>query len=362
MSAPSRIRLGLVGAGRIAQAAHLPALRKARGIDLVAISDPSETLSSGVAGRYGIAAYTDTDALLASDIDAVLIATPDRFHHALGAAALRAGKHVLMEKPLAATSGEARDLARLAGELGLKLQTGAMKRHDPGLAYVKQQLPRIGRILSFSSWYRVMSGLRPGTEDTLFPEVVVDQEVRQVENSFKAERERYLLATHGAHLFDGLTFFGGAASWVSAHVANVGEDYTWKGVAGLVDADQQDASSRIAPSGGLVSFEITAAVHAEWSEGMEIYGEFGHIRTRSPFPFWRKASEVEVFIEHEGVSTVPHFSDTNAYKLQAEHFARAILEDAPTSPTPGEGVAAVEWIEAVAESSTNGGRRVKLPS
>ena len=57
---------------------------------------------------------------------------------------------------------------------------------------------------------------------------------------------------------------------------------------------------------------------------------------------------------------VPHFSDTDAYKLQAEAFARAVLEDLPTNPTPQEGVSAVRWIEAGAESSTHGGREVDL--
>jgi predicted dehydrogenase len=343
-----KVRLGVIGAGRIAQAAHLPALTKASNVELVGISDPSPHLSAGVAARYGIAGYTNTEDLLASDIDAVLIATPDRFHHQLGTLALEAGKHVLMEKPLAANGEEATDLAQLAEQRGLKLQTGAMKRHDPGLAFAKEHLPRIGRILSFHSWYRVMSALRPATEATLFPDVIVDPEVRKVENTFKAERERYLLATHGAHLFDGLTFFGGQATWVSAHVGHVDDDYTWHGVAGLEQSE------------GLVSFEISAAVHGEWSEGTDLYGEFGHIKTRSPFPFWKKGSAVEVHIEGEGVSLVPHFGDTNQYKLQAEHFANAIINNLPTSPNPAEGIAAVRWIEAVAQSSTNNGATVRL--
>jgi len=57
---------------------------------------------------------------------------------------------------------------------------------------------------------------------------------------------------------------------------------------------------------------------------------------------------------------VPHFGDTDAYKLQAEAFARAILDDLPTDPSPEDGVAAVRWIAAVAESSTHGGREVAL--
>lgn len=342
------IKLGVVGAGRIAQVAHLPALAKARNVEVVAISDPSAALAHGVAAKYGISAFTSTEMLLEQDLDAVLIAAPDRFHHQLGTLALRAGKHVLMEKPLAATVDEAQDLADLAASSGLKLQTGAMKRHDPGLAFARAQVARIGPILSFSSYLRVMSALRPPTEATLFPSLVVDPEVRAVENSFKAQREQYLLATHGAHLFDGLTCFGGAATWVSARVGNVNDDYTWQGQAGMHDSD------------GLISFEISAAVHGEWAEGTDLYGAYGHIKTRSHFPFFKRASDVEVHIEGDGVSLVPHFGDTDAYKLQAEHFADAILDGSAENPTPAEGVAAVRWIEAVAESSTNGGREVWL--
>jgi predicted dehydrogenase len=342
------MRLGVVGAGRIAQVAHLPAIAKADNIELVAISDPSPTLAHAVAARYGIVGYTETVELLGSDVDAVLIAAPDRFHHPLGLLALQAGKHVLMEKPLASTSREAAELAEVAHTAGLKLQTGAMKRHDPGLAFARANLPRLGRILSLHSWYRVMSELRPPTEATLFPDVVVDPDVRRVENAFKDDRERYLLATHGAHLFDGLTFFGGGTDWVSARVGRVADDYTWHGLAGMSSGS------------GLISFEISVAVHAEWSEGTDVYGEFGHIRVRSPFPFWRRASDVEVHIEKDGVSQVPHFGDTNAYKLQAEAFARAVLEDLPTNPSPHDGVEAVRWIEAVAQSSIQGGAEVRL--
>jgi hypothetical protein len=101
------IKLGVVEPGRIAQVAHLPVLAKAANIELVAISDPGEALSHGVAAKYGIGGFTSTGAMLQEDLDAVLIATPDRFHYSLGTLALKSGKHVLMEKPLAAISQEA---------------------------------------------------------------------------------------------------------------------------------------------------------------------------------------------------------------------------------------------------------------
>jgi predicted dehydrogenase len=348
MTDRTRIRLGVVGAGRITQVAHLPTFAKTDHVDLVAISDPSPALAKGVAARYGITGYTETAALLADPgVDAVLIATPDRFHYSLGKQALEAGKHVLMEKPLAETSAQAHELADLATSLGLKLQTGAMKRHDPGIAFAKRHVERIGEILSFTSWYRVMADRLP-VESTLFPETVVDPEVRRVENTFKADRESYLLATHGAHLFDSLTYLGGPGEWVSARVGRVGDDYSWKGVAGMRD------------HGGLISFEVAAAVHGVYAEGADVYGAHGHISIRTPFPFFKSASEVEVHVDGDPAALVPHFGDTDPYKLQADHFALAILDGSPEDPSPQDGVAAVRWIEAVSESSRAQGREVRL--
>lgn len=348
MTADKKIRLGVIGAGRITQVAHLPVFAKTNHVELVAISDPSPTLSQGVADKYGIAGYTDTADLLANpDVDAVLIATPDRFHYPLGKQALEAGKHVLMEKPLAQTSEQARELADLADARGLKLQTGAMKRHDPGIAFAKKHIERIGEILSLSCWYRVMADRAP-VESTLFPDTVVDAQVRQVENTFKSDRERYLLTTHGAHLFDGITYLAGPGSWVSAHVGRVGDDYSWKGIAGLQN------------HGGLVSFEVAAAVHGVYAEGADIYGANGHISIRTPFPFFKLASEVEVHVDGDDAALVPYFGDTDAYKLQADDFAVAILNNTPEDPSPADGVAAVRWIEAVAESSTSRGKEVRL--
>src|SRR5215218_6198769 len=94
------VRLALVGCGRIAQVAHLPALEKADGVQLVAVSDPSRAVAEAVARRYGVASVTDLARLLADEtVEAVVVAAPDRFHHAIATEVLRAGKHVLVEKP-----------------------------------------------------------------------------------------------------------------------------------------------------------------------------------------------------------------------------------------------------------------------
>ncbi len=196
----ARLRLGVVGCGRIAQVAHLPAAAKADGIELTAVCDPSPVLSGAVGRRYDVHAFTELEPMLDSGLDAVVVATPDRLHHEHAVAALEAGKHVLVEKPLAPEPDDARHLGELADQLGLKLQVGAMKRHDPGIEYARAAVERIGPVLTMSSWYRVMAALRPPTEAALFPFVVVDDDVRTREAAYKADRPRHLL-THTACTF-----------------------------------------------------------------------------------------------------------------------------------------------------------------
>ena len=77
----SVLRLGVIGCGRIAQVAHLPAIAKEASVQLVAVSDPSLVLATAVGARYGVPGYTDTADLLREDLDAVLIAVPDYYQH-----------------------------------------------------------------------------------------------------------------------------------------------------------------------------------------------------------------------------------------------------------------------------------------
>ena len=340
------VRVGLIGAGRIAQVAHLPALAKSRQVELSAVCDPSEALATGVARHHGVEAFTSVDELLDSPIDAVLIATPDRTHYTLATQALSAGKHVLVEKPLVDNVEDAERLVKVVADSGKKLQVGAMKRHDPGVQFAKEALTSIGPVVSAQVWYRVMSSLRSPIESTLFPVTMVDHSVRKKEAAYKADRQRYLLATHGAHVFDGLRYMAGEVESVRATSAQVGSDYTWHGTATL------------AASGGLVSFEISANVHAEWSEGFAIYGQRGHISVRSFFPFFRRASEASVFTEGDCVTRSPAFGDTDPYKRQLDAFASAIVHDLPTDPDARDGVAAVRFIRAVESSSCADGQRM----
>ena len=103
------VRVGLIGLGEVSQLMHLPILADHRHLfDVVGVFDVSPSLTSYCSDRYpGARAYGSAEALLAApDIDAVFILTPDQTHRHYLDLALKAGKHVFLEKPACLTLGE----------------------------------------------------------------------------------------------------------------------------------------------------------------------------------------------------------------------------------------------------------------
>ena len=100
------IRVGLIGAGAIAQLAHLPVLSRIKGMTLAAICDNDGAKARALADRFGVPdVFTDIeDILQLEELDAVVVATPNHLHEPHVIEALAAGKHVLCERPLAVTA------------------------------------------------------------------------------------------------------------------------------------------------------------------------------------------------------------------------------------------------------------------
>jgi predicted dehydrogenase len=334
------VRLALVGCGRIAQVAHLPAVEKAEGVELVAVSDPSGAVARSVARRRGVAAYTDQGSVWAdASVEAVIVAAPDRFHHRLATEALTAGRHVLVEKPLASTVAQAEDLVGLVDRTGLTLQVGAMKRHDQGVRYAGRFIAeRLGQVRSFNAWYRI-GDLRPGIEAALFPPVVAEPDVRRREAVAKADRRRYLLATHGAHVFDTVRFLlGEVASLVARHRGH-DRDHVWQLLVTTA-------------AGAVGTVTIAADVPGLPAEGIEVFGATGAVRVDLHFPFYRRAATVHAYTD--GAVVVPTLTDGDAYQRQVEAFARTIRAGGRPVPDVRDGLAAVRLIEATATAVDTG--------
>jgi predicted dehydrogenase len=138
------LRVALVGAGNIARWAHVPALKKIPGVKLAAVYSASGSRGKSYALRFG-ADYcaSDYDEILRDEsIDAVLVATRNQHHAAQSLAALAAGKHVFVEKPMALTLEECRALVRAVRAGGRQLTVGFNRRFAPFYRELKSQLAR----------------------------------------------------------------------------------------------------------------------------------------------------------------------------------------------------------------------------
>jgi predicted dehydrogenase/threonine dehydrogenase-like Zn-dependent dehydrogenase len=144
-SSPSKeLGFALVGAGNLARWAHMPALKKISGARLRGVYSASGARGKTYARRFG-ADYCASDydeVLRDAGVGAVLIASRNQHHAAQSLAALRAGKHVFVEKPMALTDEECRELARAVEESGKQLTVGFNRRFAPYYAEQKKQLKR----------------------------------------------------------------------------------------------------------------------------------------------------------------------------------------------------------------------------
>ena len=136
--------VGLVGAGNLARWFHLPAVKKIPGAKLIGVHSASGARGKTFGERFG-AQYCCTDyeeILKDPSIDVVLIVSRNQHHAAQAEAALRAGKHVFLEKPMALTEAECRSLYRAVKETGCRLMVGFNRRFAPDYIAMKKQLAR----------------------------------------------------------------------------------------------------------------------------------------------------------------------------------------------------------------------------
>ncbi|HBL18978.1 MAG: hypothetical protein A2X36_07480 [Elusimicrobia bacterium GWA2_69_24] len=138
----SKIRIAVVGAGKMGSL-HARVSGKHPEVELVGVGDPNTWRAQLAAWRGGGLPYRDYKDLLGK-ADAAIIAVPTQLHFEVTMAALEAGVHCLIEKPLAATVAEARQMLDLAERKGLQLQVGHVERFNPAVlgAIEHIRLPR----------------------------------------------------------------------------------------------------------------------------------------------------------------------------------------------------------------------------
>lgn len=344
-----RLKVGILGCGQIAQAAHFDSVVKASNAQLYAICDVAEDLLQHMACTYNpVKTFRDYDQMLADpDLDAVIVATSDPFHVPTSMAALQAGKHVLCEKPIGVSVEEVEQLKCEVEKSGRVLQVGHMKRFDAGLQSAKAFIDdEMGEPLALKAWY-CDSTHRYELTAAVQPLIITSAHVKRPAADPKADLERYYMLAHGCHLLDTARYLGGEIIEVAARLRQRFGAYCW-----FIDVSFA--------SGALGHLDLTVAVRMDWHEGFQMYGQNGSILAKTYNPWLYKTSDVEIFHEFTGTATRVLGSDGHFYRRQLEQFADVILNGAPmTGANIYDGLASMRGMVAIAQSVKTG-RPVRL--
>src|ERR1700730_7943892 len=133
------VRVGVVGVG-VMGSNHARVLAEMPGVKLVGVADPDPKQASFVERILGCPAVTDTDALLALGADAVTIAAPTHMHHEIALKCIARGLHVMVEKPIASSVAEGRDMIAAARRAGVTLMVGHVERFNPAVQAIKEAI------------------------------------------------------------------------------------------------------------------------------------------------------------------------------------------------------------------------------
>lgn len=345
-----RVKVGIVGSGGIAQLVHIPSLKRIKEVELVAICDLHEDVVRAVARKYNIDKwYTDYIKMFErEELDAILNLTWHSAHAKVTIDAANAGLHVFVEKPMAVTIEECEDMIRACEKNNVKLMVGFMKRFDPSLMWVKEELNRgaLGEVFMINSWYY-------DTEVHMkYVEGFIDEFIKPKKpicRGYEVTGDRHLdlLLTHGIHHADLLLWIGGNIN----SLISCFKEYEKSYVSTTIIEFKNGAMGYFQMAGGIVD---------DWDEGLIIKGTMGSVRVKMRFPYFKWRSEAEVYLKHRGEYTTRLFPYRDMYLSELKHFIECIVEDKLPKPNGYDGLRAQRLIYAIYESAKLR-KRVKLP-
>ncbi|MEG3225236.1 MAG: oxidoreductase [Methanobacteriales archaeon Met13] len=148
-----KVNVGVVGVGAMGHN-HVRVYSRLKNANLMAVSDLMKGTLAEVSKKYQTVGFVDYDNILKMpEIEAVSVCVPTTYHYEVVMSAIEQGKHVLVEKPIAFTINEAREMIRAAKRKGVKLATGHVERFNPAVLEAKKLIREglIGEIVSASA-------------------------------------------------------------------------------------------------------------------------------------------------------------------------------------------------------------------
>ncbi len=319
------LRLGILGAARIAVGGIIPAAARTDAVEVAAVSTRGGAKTRAVREAAPEAElFEDYASLLESaGVDAIYVPLPNSMHVEWTLKALEAGKHVLCEKPFSIDAKEAERCVEAARSAGLVLMEGFMYRLHP-------QTVRLAELL----WEGVVGEVRQAVAE--FGHRLDDPEdVRGVGSLGGGS-----LGDVGCYCVSGLRLAFGAEPRRATAFGRFDEDGADRDLAGVLEFDEGLA---------FVSCSISSARR----ERLEIVGTDGRIILNAPFRPDKAGGEVEIVRGDE--LTTQHFGQSDPYRLELEEFAAAIQEGRDPAVGPREILGNARTVEAILESARSGG-------
>ncbi len=314
------LKIGVIGAGHLGKI-HLNNWAAIEGVKLVGFCDTDDENAKIVAEKYALPRFATTYELLDA-CDAVDIVAPTTFHFELCEAAIKKGKHVFVEKPLANTMDEARALVKLAKEANIKFQVGHVERFNPAFLALKNMALQP----MFIEVHRLAQFNPRGTDVS----VILDLMIHDID--------------------------------IILHLVKSNVNYiTANGVAVMSDTPDI-ANVRIEFDNGCVANLTSSRISMKKMRKMRLFQKDAYIG----IDFLEKKTEViklntpedkDVFtfdIEtNNGKKTIavanPHVQEVNAIKMELEEFKNAILTNTETAVPVLDGFRAMEVAHQILE-------------
>ena len=329
------VRIGIIGLG--IGKWHLDSFSSTKRAEVVALCDANEKLlkKTGKAARV-TRLYTDVGSILKDrDVDAVSVCLPNYLHSDVAVAALRAGKHVLCEKPLAASVRDARKIVRAQKASDRTCMVAMKLRFMPEAHYISRDLNKgtFGdAYYGYTHYMRPPGGIPTGTGNWFIT---------------KSKSGGGALIDNGVHLLDLNWYLMGCPRPVYAFgstCARFGPQMD-----GIKDSfDVEDFGC------GLIKFENGASIYLDnaWASmvagqliGLRILGTTGGA-TMWPFSIIKCS-------RGKNRAVTPNLS-RRRFKTQFEHFVECVVGDSETLSPPGQGLTVLKMLDAIYRSSERG--------
>ncbi|RPF58297.1 Gfo/Idh/MocA family protein [Abyssicoccus albus] len=330
------MKFGIVGCGFIAKK-HAKALSNIEGAEFVAVCDKVEDMMKPYKEEYGVETYTELTDMLQSDIDVVSICTPSGFHAPLALEIAKAGKHIIVEKPMAMKLEDTEQMINAAKENNVKLQVVHPNRFRPVVIELKKLLDsnKLGKISHANcivNWNR-------------------NQEYYdQAPWRGTKEHDGGVLMNQAIHNLDLLLWFMGEPKEVFSMEATRLRD---------IEAEDVSCGTVRFVDGSLASVQASTTVYPKnYEESITIFGEHGTVKIGGPNALYFEHLEYEGMDESEVEQMKERIQEdpwgTPGHQRIIEDMIEAIEEDRePLVPGP-QGENPLKLVLKMYESAENG--------